>query len=300
MKILITGITGFIGSHLSQKLLKSGHEVHAIIRNPVFVKKYAKKNIQCFIVSHSITDLLNFFQKEKFDGVVHCASCFLADHKSEEIYDLISANILFSTQLLESAQKTRVNWFINTGTFWQHYDNNDYSPVNLYAATKQAFEAIARYYLEVSEINFVTVKLSDTYGPNDTRQKIFNLWKKIAATGQPFEMSPGEQYLDIVYIDDVVAGYVRMIELLKRDTGNQLRGRSFAVSSGNPLQLKELAAVFEKVAKRKLNITWGAKPYRPREVMTPWNRGEAIPGWKPKVPLEEGIAALISHTPEAY
>ena len=296
MKILITGITGFIGNHLSKKLLKYGHEIYAILRNPALENKYKKKNIKCFADNHSMADLVKFFKRVKFDGVVHCASRFSVEHKSEEINDLITSNVLFSTRLLESSVKTNVNWFINTGTFWQHYENKVYSPVNLYAATKQAFESIAKYYMEISEINFVTLKLNDTYGPNDTRHKIFNLWKKIAETGETLGMSQGEQYIDTVYIDDVVDAYVRTIDLLQGDNKKRGKGKSFAVSSGNLLKLKDLADVFEKINKGKLNIMWGEKPYRKREVMMPWNKGTKIPGWKPKVSIEEGISMLLSCT----
>jgi nucleoside-diphosphate-sugar epimerase len=195
--------------------------------------------------------------------------------------------------MLDSAFRTNVSWFINPGTFWQHYRNKEYSPVNLYAATKQAFESVARYYMEISAINFVTLKLNDTYGPNDTRPKIFNLWKKIAETGASLEMSPGEQYMDIVHIDDVVDAYVRMMELLQEDNKKKFNGRVFAVSSGDLIKLKDLAVVFEKVTGKKLNILWGKKPYRKREVMAPWNKGEIVPGWKPKVSIEEGIASLL-------
>ncbi len=296
MKILVTGITGFIGNRLARELLKYEHEIYAILRNPALKNKYEKKNIKCFVDNNSMADFMKFFEREKFDGVVHCASCFLVEHKPEEINDLITSNVLFSTKLLESSVKTNVDWFINTGTFWQHYENKVYSPVDLYAATKQAFESIAMYYMEISEITFVTLKLNDTYGPNDTRPKIFNLLKKIAETGATLGMSQGEQYIDTVYIDDVVGAYVRMIELLQGDNKKRFKGKSFAVSSGNLVKLKELADIFEKVAKRKLNIIWGEKPYRKREVMTPWNKGTRIPGWKPKVSIEEGISELLRDT----
>jgi len=293
MKILLTGISGFVGSHLSERFLQDGHELYAIVRNSDHESRYKKKKITCFIDENPMASLVEFFEKSGIEGVVHCASRFSTEHTPEDVGDLIFSNILFSTRLLESSVRTNVCWFINTGTFWQHYRNEVYSPVNLYAATKQAFESIARYYMEISAINFVTLKLNDTYGPNDTRPKIFNLWKKIAETGASLEMSPGEQYMDIVHIDDVVDAYVRMMELLQEDNKKKFNGRVFAVSSGDLIKLKDLAVVFEKVTGKKLNILWGKKPYRKREVMAPWNKGEIVPGWKPKVSIEEGIASLL-------
>ena len=292
MKILITGITGFIGKHLSKRLLSDGHDIYAIIRKQAAREKLEQNNIKYFIDNNSTEDLIKHLKNEEFEGVIHLAFCFIVAHKPEQVSELINSNILFSARILEAATRSNVQWFVNTGTFWQHYENRDYSPVNLYAATKQAFESIAEYYVETSKINFVTLKLNDTYGPEDTRPKIFNLWRKVAESGEPLGMSPGEQLIDIIYIDDVVDAYVSMIELLKNDNTKEFRGKSFAVSSGNPVKLRELAEVFSKVTNKKLNIIWGERPYRKREVMVPWNKGENVPGWSPKVSLEEGIKKI--------
>lgn len=296
MKILITGIAGFIGKHLSKRLLNDRHSIYVIIRKQSVKDKLEQNNIKYFIDNNSAEDFKKYFENEKFDGVIHLASCFIVEHKHEQIDELINSNLLFATRILEAAVKPGVKWFINTGTFWQHYENRVYSPVNLYAATKQAFESVAKYYMETSEIIFVTLKLNDTYGPDDTRPKIFNLWKKAAESGETLDMSPGEQIIDITYIDDVVDAYMRMIELLENDTTKTFKGKSFAVSSGRPVKLKDLAEIFTKVTNKKLNINWGERPYREREVMIPWNKGENVPGWSPKVSLEEGISKLFNFT----
>ena len=169
-----------------------------------------------------MADLIFFMQHEKFDGIIHLASLFLAGHKPEDIKGLVESNVLFGTQLLEASVKSEVPWFINTGTFWQHYKNKKYSPVNLYAATKQAFEDIAEYYIETSPINFVTIKLSDTFGPDDTRSKVFNLWSKISRTNETLDMSPGGQIIEINYVENIVDGYMKMTELLSSKDKNSL------------------------------------------------------------------------------
>lgn len=288
MNILISGASGFIGKHLSSKLLSEGHKVFAVVRPSTDTSKISKK-ITVIKYTGNVDELILNIKKYKIDGAVHLASLFLAQHTPTDISELVSSNILFSTTLLEAVEKTNVSWFINTGTFWQHYENKAYSPVNLYAATKQAFEIIAQYYLEAKNINFVTIKLSDTYGPHDTRAKIFNMWKKISETKETLEMSPGKQVIDISYIDDVVSGFVKMIDHLQKDTKKKFRGQSFAIRARKVISLKELSKIFEKVTGLPLNINWGKKPYRPREVMKTWTKGKIIPGWKPTVSLEEGI-----------
>lgn len=292
MKILVTGATGFIGKHLVKKLLQEKHEVFVIVRNST-KKEVLPPNAHVYVFRNSIEKLTAFIKKEEIDGVVHLASLFLSQHNPSSIESLLSSNILFSTQLLEASVSAKVPWFINTGTFWQHYRNKKYSPVNLYAATKQAFEIIAQYYIETSSIKFVTIKLSDTFGPLDTRIKIFNLWAKTLRTDEALEMSPGKQLVNISYIDNVIDGYVAMINQIQKKSGKKLSGKSFVISSQKNIPLKKLARIFEKINNSKLKIHWGAKEYRSREVMVPWNRGKNIPGWKPKITLEEGIRRTL-------
>jgi nucleoside-diphosphate-sugar epimerase len=287
MNILISGATGFIGTHLRTRLLQEGHSL-TVILSPKSVG-FSDPSVQSFVFDGDTEKLTSYIRQGNFDGVIHLASLFLAQHNTADITGLINSNILLGTQLLETAVQANIPWFVNTGTFWQHYQNKEYLPVNLYAATKQAFEDIAKFYYETSPINFVTLKLCDTFGPDDPRPKIFNLWLKNSRGGEPLDMSPGEQIIDISYIDNVIDGYLQLIKLLAQDTNRSLCGKSFALRSDERMSLKELSLVFEQVTKTKLNINWGKKTYRPREVMVPWDKGESIPGWVPKINIQEGI-----------
>lgn len=287
MKLLVSGATGFIGQHLIKRLLNEGHEICIITRPSSPAKQL--ENINSYVWDGDIEKLISFLHTQRFAGIIHLASLFLAQHKPTDVTGLINSNLLFSTTLLEAAVRSKIPWFINTGTFWQHFQNKPYSPVNLYAATKQAFEDIAQYYMNTAPINFVTIKLSDTFGPGDTRAKIFNLWMKINQTQETLDMSPGEQIIDINYIDNVIDGYMLMIDLLSQDIEKKLQGQSFAIKSNERMTLKKLAGVFEEVTQTKLSINWGQKDYRPREVMIPWEQGQSIPGWQPKISLREGI-----------
>lgn len=287
MKLLVSGTTGFIGRHLVTRLLQGGNDVCAVVRPSS--RAQPASTIQYYTFNGDIHALIGFMRTEKFDGVIHLASLFLAQHKPEDIKGLVDSNVLFGLQLLEAAAQSSIRWFLNTGTFWQHYQNKKYSPVNVYAATKQAFEDIARYYVETAAINFVTIKLNDTFGPDDPRPKLFRLWSKVSKSGETLDMSPGQQIMDISYIDNVIDGYIRLIELLSADVTKTLNGRSFALRARQRMTLQKLARLFERVSRKKLNIGWGRREYRPREVMVPWNKGEKIPGWKPKVSLAEGI-----------
>lgn len=292
MKILITGATGFIGQNLVKLLVDKNHEVHCIVRNKSDVSKIDNK-IKIFRYDKNIDNLIIYFNNEKFDGVIHLASLFLATHTKNDISNLISSNVKFGTELLEACTISDVKWFINTGTFWQNYENEIYNPVNLYAATKEAFQNIAKYYTESSNLIFTTIKLNDTFGPNDTRNKIFNLWNKIAKSGESLGMSSGAQIIDISYIDDVINAYEILISHLESDNKTSFKNKVFSVKSNERMTLKELSKIFEDAIKTNLNIEWGKRPYRKRESMIPWEKGEIIPNWKPKYTLKNAIIKTL-------
>ena len=292
MKILVTGATGFIGQNLVKVLLDKNYEVHCIVRVDSNTSNISQ-NITIFKYDQNIDGLIEYFNEQKFDGLIHLASLFLATHTKNDISNLISSNIKFGTELLEACKISDVKWFINTGTFWQNYENEDYNPVNLYASTKEAFENIAKYYTETSNLIFTTIKLNDTFGANDTRNKVFNLWNKIAKSGETLEMSAGEQIIDISYIDDVVLAYEVLITHLSSDQKEELKNKEFVVTNNEKYSLKELSKLFEEATNTKLSIKWGARPYREREVMIPYNNGEIVPNWKQKYTLKEAIKKTI-------
>lgn len=269
MRILVTGAAGFVGQHLLPYLEKQGHEVYALVRPSTDGSKVYTNHL--YVFEDDIEHLASYLLENHVDGIIHLASFYIAEHKPADIKNIVTSNVYLGTAVMEAAVKAGVKWFLNTGTIWQNYNVEPYSdtycPVNLYAASKQAFMDMAKYYTEVSDIRFCTLKLCDTYGANDTRRKIFALFEQIAKTGECLKMSPGEQKLDIVHIDNVVRDFEALAE--KLDNGEQLR-EEYVVSSGRQKSLKEIAKQYEINHQVTLNIEWGGRPYRKREVMVPY------------------------------
>jgi nucleoside-diphosphate-sugar epimerase len=288
-RALITGATGFVGSRLVHRLVREGCDVHVIVRPASKLDQLddVKDDIQIHVHDGDTEKLQNIVSVANPDTVFHLASLFLAQHQPKDIVPLIQSNLQFGTQLVEALVQNGVYCLVNTGTSWQHYENREYSPVCLYAATKQAFEALLQFYLETTPLKTITLKLFDTYGPDDPRPKLFQLLKTVSDRQEPLAMSPGEQLIDLVYIDDVIEAYQVAAERLR--AGLTRTHECYAVSSGQPISLKELVCVYEQVTGKKLPIQWGGRPYRPREVMVPWNKGRLLPGWSVKIGLEEGI-----------
>ena len=282
---LLTGATGFVGSHIARRLVQEGWQVHIVSRaNSDLHELAGLTNVTQHIHDGSTQNMVDCVAQVKPDVVFHLASKTQAEHKPADVELLIQSNILFGNQLLEAMKVNSVDKLVNTGTFWQHYNNEDYNPVCLYAATKQAFEALLEYYTQACNIRVITLKLFDTYGPNDPRPKLFHLLNKAAKSGEPLDMSAGEQLIDLVHIDDVVEAYLIAAQRLLE--GKVAQHETYAVSSGHPLPLKELVQLYAKVTTQIFTVNWGVRPYRYREVMIPWFKGAVLPGWEPRIRWE--------------
>ncbi|HWO96612.1 MAG TPA: NAD-dependent epimerase/dehydratase family protein [Bacillus sp. (in: firmicutes)] len=295
---LVTGASGFVGSRLSKMLVQAGWNVHVIVRPTSNLKLLEPiiEQIHLHYYTNSFASLAQIAEKVSPDVTFHLASVAAIQYSPQMIRNMLDCNVTFGTELVEAISSSGTALLVNTGTFSQHFQQEDYNPNSLYAASKQAFEDILRYYTETNRLKVLTLTLFDNYGPLDPRPKIMNLLYSAYKNGQPLTMTKGEQYLDLVYIDDVAKAYIAAADRLL--SGQSKAQEKFAVSSGNRIQLKQLVVEFENIIGRKLPIIWGGVNYRPREIMIPWNRGIPLPGWQPKVSLQEGIQLFIERNDE--
>jgi len=239
----------------------------------------------------STADMIRIVGESRPDVVFHLASLYLSQHSPEQVEPLVRSNILFGLQLLEGMARNGVRRIVNAGTGWQHYEGREYSPVNLYAATKQAFEDLAAYYVDSGRVEAVTLLLFDTYGPDDPRPKIFRLLLDASASDKSLAMSPGDQLIDLVHVDDAASAFRSAGERLLE--GSVHGHERYAVSSGNPISLRNLVEKIVRAAGLNVEIIWGGRPHREREVMVPWDKGSPVPGWKAEISLDEGLREIF-------
>lgn len=288
-KALITGANGFVGSRLCFRLVKEGWQVDIVIRQSSSLKSLEplKNKLNIFLHDGSTNSMMEIVEKSAPEVVFHLASCYIAEHKAGDLPALINSNIYFGTQLLEAMSFHQIPSLINTGTAWQHFNNLRYSPVNLYAATKQAFESMLQYYVEVRGLKAITLKLSDTYGPDDPRKKLIPYLIKISRTNESLPMSPGNQIVDYVYIDDVIQALIVSAKMVLNF--NESVMLSYMANSDERMTLKKFIRLVEKTIGKSLNITWEKRNYREREMMTFPDIEKRLPSWEPKTKLKDGI-----------
>jgi nucleoside-diphosphate-sugar epimerase len=277
VRALVTGGTGYLGKHLVRRLNAEGWDAHVIVRPSKHIL-----GVKCHVYDGTLGSIQKAVST-KPDVVFHLAALVLVEHKPDDLAGLIQSNITLGTQILESIQGSKTK-FINTGTYWQHFGDEPYNPVNLYAATKQAFQDILKFYTEKGQ-EAVTLKVFDVYGPNDQRPKLLNQLFIAAQTGKHIQLTPGLQFIDLVYVDDVVDGFMKAASM--KMEGHQYNLRTHSLHS-----IRNVVETYQRVLGQTIPVQWGAKPYRPREIMKPPELGETLPGWKARTSLEEGLGRI--------
>lgn len=290
MKAVITGATGYIGFHLAKYLVENQWEVYAIVRPSSKSDKLNSLGISIFVYNENIEQLSNFFNKVKADVVFHVAAAVITNANQDQVFSIIDSNIKFGTAILEAMKKSSTRLFINTGTYWQNFNSNEYNPVDLYAASKEAFEKIILYYTECKFIRCITLRLYDVYGEDDERPKLLNLLCDIAGTEKSIDISPAHQQLDMVHISDVCNAYLTAYNLLKNN--KSLKNKIYGVYSGTQYELCTILDMLQKTIKKPIHINIGAKPYKSREIMKPTIIYEQLPGWKCETKLSQGLKML--------
>lgn len=286
-KILLTGATGYIGQKLSQELLQNGCDVYVIVRKESDISSIC----QFLPDSHIIV----FDEKtgERLDAVapdvlINLAGKFVSVHNPGDVDALLNSNIIFPAKICEFAYHSGCKKFINAGSYWQNYDNEEYNPVNYYAATKEAMKKILQYYALSKECKVMTLKIFDSYGDGDPRNKILNILSRLE-DGDSIGMTGGEQKMFFCHVDDIVSAFLTAItylEQMERGTYEE-----FFLRGEKAVCLKNIVEKFLQVTGKKINIRWGERTYHPKEIFDPdrIGTGKVLPGWKCNITMEDGL-----------
>jgi nucleoside-diphosphate-sugar epimerase len=282
MTSVVSGGTGFIGRHLVRQLAKMGEAVHVLAR-----PESQAADLPQTVTIHRIADPQAFgalLQELRPDTCFHLATRYTHDAAPAEIPALVAANIGFATQFADAAARSGCKAFVNTGTASQLNIRGAYIPASLYAASKQAFEDLLVYFDRRAGLPCASVLLYDTYGPGDTRNKLLAQLIHAARTGTPIDLSPGEQEIDLLHIDDAVAGLAAAARALHAGAAHPAH---YTLSSRQPMTIRALADLIRANGGGKLQANWGARPYRDGEVMQTWKGGTPPPNWQSRHKVED-------------
>lgn len=327
MKILITGAAGFIGFHLSTRLLQDGHEVFGLDNlNDYYSVQLKKDRLGQLTTEANFTfeaiDLAdgpaldNYFRGHGFTHVVNLAAQAGVRYSLINPKSYIDSNIVGFANLLECCRHHGVQHLVyassssvyglNTAMPFSVHDNVDH-PVSLYAASKKSNELMAHTYSYLYKLPTTGLRFFTVYGPWGRPDMALYLFTKAICEGQPINVfNHGKMRRDFTYIDDIIEGVVRVIQRTPAPdptwTGQDpdpstsvAPYKIYNIGNNNTVELEEFISVLEKelgmpARRNYMDIQPGDVP------ATYANVDDLIRdvGFKPSTRIEDGIARFIT------
>jgi CDP-paratose synthetase len=283
LNLLLSGATGFLGSHLTRAFLQAGHNVGILKRRSSDCSRIA--DLQPALRMFDIEDGLDAaFCQSGPDCVVHNATCY--GRQGESRTQVAATNVDLASQLLDISIARGVTAFLNADT--------PLGPeVSDYAFTKHQFRLHASALARDAHIRFIDLKLEHMYGFGDTPLKFTaRVIQACLANESQFELTSGDQMRDFIHIDDVVEAYKLLLASLNEIPFGY---SEFEVGTGSTTSIREFASTVRRLTGAKTRLLFGSLPPRPFEVMHSAADNSALKslGWIPRHGLTSGLSQVI-------
>ncbi|MEY8313083.1 NAD(P)-dependent oxidoreductase [Oscillospiraceae bacterium 42-9] len=292
-RVLITGVTGYIGSNLA-KTLAINCEVYGLARKPLnsaYLTPGLQKEIKLFYFDGTYDSVVTAINESRPDIVYHLAAYYVPNHEIAEMPALLEGNIVLGAYLLEAMSMAHCKRLVFTTTPTTHYSGKEYRPLSFYAAAKRAYSDIIEFYADIKAFETVEIVLPDTYGPGDKRKKILNLIREASRKKAPMALTSGKQIYDVVYIDDIIKGLIQAGELILNPAAMH---HFYQLTSSEYHSLRETVELMLRINNSEYQPDWGALP-DPKGIAVPVRIYPVLPGWEPKVPLGDGLKKMWNH-----
>lgn len=284
--VLITGATGYVGRKVVTSLLEEKNvQIALVVRNIEKAK---------FLFSNSKIELIDLkkdrwkveIKKYNPEIVIHLAGFLTSSDDENDINKLIEANISFGSHLLDALKNCDAKYFVNTGTFAEYNKEYLLNPAYFYAATKTAFKSILKYYQNLLGFTLINAIPYTIYGGEKEGKKVIDFL--FESEEKIIKMSPGEQVLDFIHVEDIVSFYINIVKAANNLTEKEY---TFFLGTGRGTTIKEVARIIEKQYHTSLNLVWGGIDYRPTDIMyavAPIEKNKEL-FWKAQITLENGV-----------
>lgn len=333
LRVLVTGVAGFIGFHLSQRLLERGAEVVGVdnlndyyditlkLDRLAQLKEKLRFSFFKADLAHQ-TSIHELFSQHSFDVVVNLAAQAGVRYSIKNPHAYINSNLVGFTNVLEGCRHSNVKHLVyassssvygaNTNVPFSVNHSVDH-PISLYAATKKANELMAHTYSHLYSLPTTGLRFFTVYGPWGRPDMALFLFTKSILEGKPIDVfNYGQMKRDFTYIDDIVEGLLRVIDFIPKpspdwssDSPNP--GISYApyriynIGNNRPVELLHFIQVLEtclgvKAKKNLLPLQLGDVPYTYADIEDLFSDL----AFKPETSIEEGIEKFVMWYREYY
>jgi UDP-glucuronate 4-epimerase len=327
VRVLVTGAAGFIGFHVSQKLVSKGYQIIGLDNLSDYYDVNLKKARLAQLHKNSgfsfhkldlayREGISQFFAEHQFDGVVHLAAQAGVRYSIKNPHAYVDSNLVGFVNLLEGCRHSRVKHLVfassssvygsNTKIPFSVHDNVDH-PISLYAASKKANELMAHTYSHLYSLPTTGLRFFTVYGPWGRPDMALFLFTKAILEGRPIDVfNYGKMKRDFTYIDDIVEGVVRVLEkipepnsLLSGSTPAPSNSKApyklYNIGNNHPVELIHFIEVLEnclglKAEKNMLQLQPGdlSITYADVDDLT------RDVGFRPNTPIEVGIERFVT------
>lgn len=309
MTVFVTGGAGFIGSHLCESLLKTGHQVVSLDNfDPFYDPEIKERNVAGLagnrnfrLLRGDIRDrqvLRDVFRDHDVDAVVHLAAKAGVRPSIQHPVEYMDVNVNGTAALLEAMREAGVRRFVfgSSSSIYGNQEKMPFSetddvsaPISPYAASKRSGELLAYtfhhlYGMEVACLRFFTV-----YGPRQRPDLAIHKFTRLALAGKPIPLyGDGLTRRDYTFVEDITGGILRLLDTPA--WGFEI----FNLGNGRPITLLDMVHAIEQALDKKLEINYMDKqPGDVEQTHADIGKAEAFFGYRPAVGFPEGVRRFV-------
>jgi len=307
-KVVITGSEGFIGSHLTEKLVKLGAKVTALVLYNSFntygwidtLKTEIRDNIKIFVGDIRDESSVRKALKDQ-DIIFHLAALIAIPYSYYAPRSYFETNVLGTLNIMQSARESDCNKVVHTSTS-EVYGTAIYTPIDEnhplqgqspYSASKIGADKVAESYYKSFDVPITIIRPFNTYGPRQSARAVIPTIITQALSRNKIELGNISTVRDMSYVEDVVQGFIKVAQSEKSV------GEVINIGSGKGLTIKEIADTVIKLLNKNIKISLDKERLRPEKsevgvLICDYRKAEKLINWIPKYNIEEGLVKTIT------
>jgi nucleoside-diphosphate-sugar epimerase len=297
MRCLVTGASGFLGSHLTRELVRRGHIVTILLRptsKTLLIDNYLGAVRVVYGEMQNLSGLKKALDSEPVDAAFHLA-WYGVTAKDRNDSRQITHNVKGSLDLWEILHQSGCSTWIGLGSQAEYgphagvlREDTVTNPKTAYGVAKLAVGQLTQQLCTLADMRYIWLRLLSAYGPGDDENHMIPSMIRALMAGQKPRVTAGEQLWDYIYVTDAVEAFCALLESSASGVLN--------VGSGSATPLRKTMELLRDRIDPNLEIGFGEIPYATDQVMhleADISRLRAATGWEPKVSLEEGLRRTV-------